>query len=56
MEERNRRSDRRFPHVQKPVTVLLAVGLMLLAAAWAQQQEPTTDFGSFDKKSGEMAF
>jgi hypothetical protein len=44
------------PHLRKLIAGLLAIGLMLLAAAWAQQQEPTTDIGTFDKKSAEKSF
>jgi hypothetical protein len=44
------------PHQRKLLTGLLAVGVPLLAAAWAQQQEPTTDLGQFDKKSAAKAF
>jgi hypothetical protein len=44
------------PHLRKLVASLLAIGLMLLAAAWGQQKDPTTDIGTFDKKSAEKAF
>jgi len=43
------------PHLRKLVAALAAVGMMVLAAAWAQQQ-PTTDVGTLDKKLAEKAF
>jgi hypothetical protein len=43
------------PHLRKLVVAIAAVGTMVFAAAWAQQQ-PTTDVGTLDKKSAEKAF
>src|SRR5262249_34279508 len=50
------RKPMRVPRLRKLVSVLLAGGVMLLAAAWAQQQEPTTDIGTFNKKTAERSF
>jgi hypothetical protein len=44
------------PHLRKHMVGIFAAALMLLAVAWAQQQEPTTDVGTFDKKAAEKAF
>jgi hypothetical protein len=45
----------RTPRTVKPAVVLLATGLVVLAA-WAQQPPPATDIGQFDKAAAEKAF
>jgi hypothetical protein len=44
------------PKALKLLPALTAIAVMLLAAAWAQQQEPTTDIGTLDKKAAAKAF
>ena len=44
------------PHLRKFAVGVSTVGVLVLAAAWSRQQEPTTDIGTFDKKSAAKAF